>query len=58
MTSNIINTITTVTAFFDINRENWSTFNRSVDFYIQSFERKSLLVDCPNQYSYENIDWK
>ena len=31
--------ITLITAFFDINRNNWKVFNRNNDFYINSFKK-------------------
>ena len=34
---NLQGEITIVTSFFDIGRENWDIYNRSVDYYLESF---------------------
>jgi len=47
-----------------INGRNTTSFNNNNQVYIITIARKisnqrqSLLTNYPNQYSYENIDWK
>jgi len=40
----MINSIVTVTAFFDINRENWAYLNRNAEYYLNSFKNMTFFT--------------
>jgi protein YibB len=47
--------ITIITAFFDIKRESWKGFERSVNFYLESFSRLSRIENQIIVYTSEDL---